>query len=744
MSLRRKIYLVLGLTLAVALMMLYIVSETVFMRGFAAVERREVQEQILRARTALDRDLSLLRTAAFDYGAWDDAISFLEDGNQDFIDRNLVDSFYTSFALNVAVFLRADGTAVYGGGFDLETGQSAPVPAGLAEYLTAGSPLAMRLSPDDVLSGLLALPEGPLLVVSQPVLDSNGRGPARGALVLGAWLDDQKVAALSAATLLPIAVGQAMEAGLPAEVARLATSPTRDGGSAILPLDSQTIAGYTVLDDVFGRPALVMRVDVPRNIYAQGAKSVRYFLFGLIGVTVVFGVVTDRLLRRWLFSRLKRLTDQVRGMGVGRGKPVEVTVGGNDELTLLAGTINTGFEELERAQAQLEEQAQTLASALSRLECRHQDLERAHHRLRKLQKVSASLSSSLELEDALQAAGPLALDILEADRLWLLGLDPAGGVVQGLVAFSAGDKATDLDLPALFGCESTSALSVAGENVITKVVRDREPVFINDTACLGQSEIERLFGRLPSRLEEARALAALPLVTKDGAVGVLVATNAAVHETDPDRRAVALLLASQLALVLKNTRLYEEIKELSALDSLTGLLNRRKLSELLDSEVARARRQPCEFSLLIVDIDRFKSLNDAYGHPEGDEIIRMVASALRANCRTTDVVGRFGGDEFMLILPGTDARGAATVAENLHAAVAAIDYVARDGSTIPLRVSVGAATYPDSGVDAEALLWEADASMYRSKRRRSNVSPCVPVARTEGVPGKTSGAAQPC
>ncbi len=174
-------------------------------------------------------------------------------------------------------------------------------------------------------------------------------------------------------------------------------------------------------------------------------------------------------------------------------------------------------------------------------------------------------------------------------------------------------------------------------------------------------------------------------------------------------------LSGQIAIAIENARLYEETKRLAATDPLTGVWNRRHIQERLGIEVARARRFGHELSVLVMDIDKLKLFNDTYGHPAGDKVIRTVAEAVLTSCREVDVVGRYGGDEFAVILPEAGAQGATMVAGRILAALKRESFAALDGTKVPIRVSIGAASYPSDSDEADRLFSLADAAMYRVK-----------------------------
>ena len=175
------------------------------------------------------------------------------------------------------------------------------------------------------------------------------------------------------------------------------------------------------------------------------------------------------------------------------------------------------------------------------------------------------------------------------------------------------------------------------------------------------------------------------------------------------------------AVAITNARLLGESRRMASDDPLTGLLNRRLLVERLDAEVARSTRHGHAFCVVLCDIDGLKAVNDASGHLVGDEILRITAAGLREASRAADIVARFGGDEFVLLLPTTTGlQGQVLVARALtKLREATYTWGGRD---LPLpRVSMGLATFPDDGLTADTLIAAADARMYADKARARHI-----------------------
>jgi len=174
-------------------------------------------------------------------------------------------------------------------------------------------------------------------------------------------------------------------------------------------------------------------------------------------------------------------------------------------------------------------------------------------------------------------------------------------------------------------------------------------------------------------------------------------------------------LSSFIAIALENAKLFEETKKLATTDSLTSILNRRALEEAFQKEVMRAQRYNRPFSAMILDIDNFKLFNDTYGHTFGDEVLKTVASILKKSCRKVDILGRYRGDEFSIILPETPIEGAKKLAERIINNLKNTPILTPQNNKIPLNISIGIASYPFDTLEPEKLLTLADTVMYKAK-----------------------------
>jgi diguanylate cyclase (GGDEF)-like protein len=220
------------------------------------------------------------------------------------------------------------------------------------------------------------------------------------------------------------------------------------------------------------------------------------------------------------------------------------------------------------------------------------------------------------------------------------------------------------------------------------------------------------------------AAIAFPLECRGKTVGALVGLDKGPAAREPrmaPATQVALLSALEPgAIALDNALRVQRAEALSVTDDLTQLYNSRYLSQVLRRETKRASRSGRPLSLLFIDLDGFKSINDTHGHLYGSRALVEAAGLIRLSARETDVVSRFGGDEFALILPDTGSDGAAAVGERIRERVAGHRFLQGDGLTIHLTVSVGVATLPDVAASTEGLIQAADEAMYHVKDHGKN------------------------
>ena len=226
---------------------------------------------------------------------------------------------------------------------------------------------------------------------------------------------------------------------------------------------------------------------------------------------------------------------------------------------------------------------------------------------------------------------------------------------------------------------------------------------------------------------------AVPMCLAGEIVGVLVIHMSAPRTLERSEIRVLQTLANQAVIAIENAAAYEQTKQLATTDAMTGVANHRELETYLERELQRARKTKEPLALIMCDVDHFKQINDTVGHPAGDSVLRhLTRQILVPAVRPKDLVARYGGDEFVLVLRGADSRAALAVAERVRRTVAG-QAVLLDGKAVSnLSLSLGIAVFPRDGDSREALVQAADQALYVAKRTGRNR-----VVRSEAAAGDT-------
>jgi diguanylate cyclase (GGDEF)-like protein len=193
----------------------------------------------------------------------------------------------------------------------------------------------------------------------------------------------------------------------------------------------------------------------------------------------------------------------------------------------------------------------------------------------------------------------------------------------------------------------------------------------------------------------------------------------AIDDVGPEKTERLSVLTNQFVLGMKRVLLYQRVQELAITDSLTGVFTRRYYMERFRDELERSKKYHLNFSVLMIDVDHFKAMNDKYGHLVGDVVLREVSKTVKDGTRQVDSIGRYGGEEFVILLSETDKNGARFAAERIRQAVERLRIRAYD-EQISGTISIGLATYPEDGEELVHLIDKADMALYRAKQNGRN------------------------
>lgn len=240
-------------------------------------------------------------------------------------------------------------------------------------------------------------------------------------------------------------------------------------------------------------------------------------------------------------------------------------------------------------------------------------------------------------------------------------------------------------------------------------------------SLMDEEDSERILGEVQAALDNDESFSVeYGLTRQDGSRIWVWERGRGVEEEDG-----TVVLEGIVLDISDRKTLENELEEMATRDPLTGLFNRREMSRVLEEELDRARRYQRPMAVLWVDFDHFKDVNDTFGHAAGDSVLRSISRLLLGSVRSVDAIGRFGGEEFVIVLPEMDLEEAQDTAERLRRKVAEKPQPLGNGQEVPLTISVGVAVYPDHGQTAPTLCAAADKAMYLAKQRGRN---CVAMA----------------
>jgi diguanylate cyclase (GGDEF)-like protein len=316
--------------------------------------------------------------------------------------------------------------------------------------------------------------------------------------------------------------------------------------------------------------------------------------------------------------------------------------------------------------------------------------------------LGKALTSSLQLDQVLRTIMEKITEVLQPDTWSLLLMDINKNELYFQIATGKGsDALKDVRIK-------------VGQGLAGWVAKSGQAVVVPDT-----TKDERFFSQVDETTRtETRSIVAVPVRFRDQCLGVIELINCVGPEGVFSQRDLALLeaLADYAAIAIENARHVQRIHELTITDDCTSLYNARHLNFMLDTEIYRSHRYAFEFSLIFIDLDHFKNINDTYGHLMGSKLLAEIGESIKEKCRMIDLAFRYGGDEFVVLLPQTSKENATGVAKRLHKLIRESVWLKEPGLNVSITASVGVAAYPtDSRTKAE-LLHLADEAMYFVKQ----------------------------
>jgi len=442
------------------------------------------------------------------------------------------------------------------------------------------------------------------------------------------------------------------------------------------------LSAFAPLSGPNGSEPVYVSVGIPRDVWL--AEADRLLLRNLFwtGFVIVLALGAAAIASDlFILRRVTAVVSAAERLTAG-DLTARAAVGGGDEIGVMARTFNVMAERLADRVREAQGAKEALAERVSELDL--------------LNRMGELLQACLTLDEAYRVIGSRAGELFPSESGAVFSLSPSRNIIEAMATWGGYPPERTV-----FSPEKCWAL----RNGQSHIVPDTRSAVL----C------EHLPETVPS------AYLCIPLVAQGEALGVLYVGRPAASDGNPPgfteaKRRLVEAVAAQLALGLANVKLREVLRSQSIRDSLTGLFNRRYLEETLEREVRRARRARRPLGVLMLDVDGFKLHNDTFGHDTGDQVLRELGLLIQANLRREDVACRYGGEEFLLVLPDAGLEDARRRGEQLREAVKRLRVSSRGQTVGPITVSIGVAALPDHGLDRDSLVMAADAALYRAKR----------------------------
>jgi diguanylate cyclase (GGDEF)-like protein len=314
-----------------------------------------------------------------------------------------------------------------------------------------------------------------------------------------------------------------------------------------------------------------------------------------------------------------------------------------------------------------------------------------------IQQLGAQLATVVSVPEICDTIGRAITELLPYDQCRIYLLEEDGHTLRPV--YFSDTKRIEYD-----GVTAETLAVQMGEGLTGWVAETKQGALVGDT------ERHPKAVHIPGTSQTNESMLAVPVIFEDRLIGVIVNVKVGINQYTGDHLRLLTILANHAAVSIFNARLIERLEASARTDPLTGLANRRAFEQALDQRLAADA--PETFAVLMLDVDGLKQVNDARGHAAGDAVLKRVASVLSAELRKTDLAARWGGDEFLLLLPGLDQVGALSLARRIGGTL-----LNPDDPAGVISVSIGTAAFPADGATADSLLAAADRSMYVEKRQ---------------------------
>lgn len=665
MSLRRRMQIIIAVMLVAVIAVSYVHSNYLILEKFKELDEQNAEMSIRRTVGALDYYLSGLSVLVNDWAQWDDTYYFIQNCNGDYLRSNLTDSTFSGLEINLMLFIDEKGEIVFEKGYDLERGVEVPISQSLKNQLTLDCPFLNHKNIESSNTGIIDLPENPMLIVASPILTSEGEGPARGTLIFGRYFDSGVVKNLSEIAQLPVEVHRYDDEGMPQDFKSAQSRISDVKPVSVEVLSKNSIAGYALLDDIYGKPTLIMKAEVSRDIFRQGQSTTRSYvlIIGLFGV--IFGSVSLFITDKLVFSRILRLNRDITNIGIKEDISARVSMSGDDELSKMADSVNNMLAALEHSQERLWE-------------------EEGRYRM-------------------IFEESPISL--------WEEDFSEVKRSIEELRHSGVKDFK-------LFFDEYPEEVSKCIKLIKIKDVNKASiKLFNTESKGLFEKYLDKLFTKDAfSSFKEWLVLIAENRTGFEGELTAFALNEEKINiylkwVVAPGYEASYSKLLFSVIDITESKKAEESLKHLSSHDPLTDLYNRAFFEEQMK---VLSKERNINVGVLVLDMDGLKYVNDVFGHQHGDKLLIDLSRMLLKIFRPSDIVARIGGDEFAVLVRDVEFIELEGISERLRSNIELHNKKLSKRQN-PINISIGIALKNSNLKTIEQTFKEADEYLFREK-----------------------------
>jgi diguanylate cyclase (GGDEF)-like protein/PAS domain S-box-containing protein len=770
MGIVKKTLIIVATILVTVIIAFYFILRFSLLNDYLGLEKVEITNDITQALKIIKIKTADLERTASNYASWDYTYSFISEGNKDFTKTNISEEIFHNLGINIFALIDNNKQIKSVTLYDLNNNISQNVPESLKNELRSSNYLITAPNHANGLSGVSLIADNPAIIITKPVLKSSGEGPTIGTLLIAQFINEEMIKNMNSETGNTIKFYNINDQAINNDYKKI-IEELLEGKSFVLRADNNNQAsGYTLIKDINSTPILLLQVTSPRTIYLEGSKNINTYVLILLSIGFISCVTIILVLRKIVLFRIVYLSKKTTEIGTRRDLSKSIAFRGRDEISDLTISINRMLRELKDNEIDVkknEKRFKDLVELLPEIVLETNKDQRITFANQAFFEITGYreegvenglyLSDILALED-FKRAKEIIPDLIRGGKTEsseYLAIKKDGTTFPILVSTVAiNDENGDIT-----GFRSV-VLDMTNRKMEEERLREVEERWqfalegsgdgvwdwnFETNEVFYSKRFKEILGFEESEWKNERS-EAMDRIHPEDYENVLVQINNHLkgftsnysveyrikhkdgtylwtHDRGKvirwDGNGKPLRMIGTCSNITPRKKLEEKIKELAYRDPLTNLPNRLLFNDRLDLTIASSKRNNKKFALIILDIDRFKKINDKYGHDIGDQLILYVGKKIESLLRKSDTIARFGGDEFLLLLPEIkDGQDAEKIAEKIFNTFQ--EKFMLGEKKLSVTVSMGIAIYPEHGDSISTLLKNADLALYEVKDKGRN------------------------